>query len=144
MQEPENCKPEKTHLCSVLSGNLMKDKHSVLSKSQPLCRWTPIAIKSHLDFRGGFQQGLSSNALMETEKSWDMKGIILAQTKTNCKELQNFNEISSDLLAKRQMKCKEIHREKKESYSHIGCKLRNTIMRWLYMQENTNSELSRG
>lgn len=66
---------------------------------------------------------------METEKSLDMKGIILAQTKTNCKELQNFNEISSDLLAKRQMKCKEIHSEKKESYSHIGFKLRNTIMR---------------
>lgn len=49
-----------------------------------------MSIKIHLDFWEGFQQGLSSNAFMESEKPWDMRGIILVKTETNCKEQQNL------------------------------------------------------
>lgn len=49
---------------------------------------------------------------METEKSRDLRAIILVKTETDCRELQNFNQVSSDLLAKRQMTCEEIHRGK--------------------------------
>lgn len=41
-----------------------------------------------------------------------MKGNFLVKMENDCKELQNFNQVSSDLLAKRQMKCEEIHKVK--------------------------------
>lgn len=41
-----------------------------------------------------------------------MKGNFLVKMENDCKELQKFNQVSSDLLAKRQMKCEEIHKVK--------------------------------
>lgn len=52
---------------------------------------------------------------METKKLWDMQRIILVKIEANGKELQNLNQASSNLLAKRQMKCEKIHLEKNKS-----------------------------